>query len=83
MHEEPTLWSSLAEHWQVARKLRSLQIYYDPGKCRGIWQCYEVCPVGCWVPDRARRKAVHQNPDLCVACGACVLQCPEGAIELR
>jgi NAD-dependent dihydropyrimidine dehydrogenase PreA subunit len=82
MSTEPTFWSSLAEHWEIARKLRALQIHYYPEKCIGAWQCYEVCPVGCWTPDRASRKAIH-DPERCVACGACVLQCPEGAIELK
>jgi NAD-dependent dihydropyrimidine dehydrogenase PreA subunit len=81
--ETPTFWATLVEHLQVARTLRGLRIYFDAGKCTGVWQCYEVCPVGCWTPDRERRVVVHHNPELCIACGACVLQCPEGAIELR
>jgi NAD-dependent dihydropyrimidine dehydrogenase PreA subunit len=83
MSTHPTFWSSLAEHWQVARTLRGLQIHFDPEKCTGVWQCYEVCPVGCWTPDYERRKVVFHDPELCIACRACVLQCPEDAIELR
>jgi NAD-dependent dihydropyrimidine dehydrogenase PreA subunit len=83
MESKPTLWSSMAEHWQIARSLRGLQIHFYPEKCKGVWQCYQVCPVGCWTPDRARRVAVFHDPDKCIACGACVLQCPEDAIELR
>ena len=83
MSTEPTLWSSLAEHWRIARRLRGLQIYFDPEKCTGVWQCYEVCPVGCWAPDRVRRVVVFNDPERCIACGACVLQCPENAIELK
>ncbi|MGD8752197.1 MAG: ferredoxin family protein [Anaerolineales bacterium] len=83
MERDPTFWSSIAEHWEVARHLRSLQIHFYPEKCKGVWQCYEVCPVGCWAPDRERRVVVFHDPEWCVACGACVLQCPEGAIELK
>lgn len=83
MSTEPTFWSSLAEHLTVARRLRGLQIHFDPEKCKGVWQCYEVCPVGSWTPDRARRVVIYHNPEWCIACGACVLQCPEGAIELN
>jgi NAD-dependent dihydropyrimidine dehydrogenase PreA subunit len=83
MRRDPTFWSSLAEHIQIARRLRGLQIYFKPDRCVGVWQCYEVCPVGCWTPDRERRKAVFKHGERCVACGACVLQCPEKAIELR
>jgi NAD-dependent dihydropyrimidine dehydrogenase PreA subunit len=69
-----------ARHLTDARKL---QIYFDPEKCTGVWQCYEVCPTSCWAPDMEARKATFHDGDHCIACGACVLQCPEGAIELR
>jgi NAD-dependent dihydropyrimidine dehydrogenase PreA subunit len=81
--EEPTLWGSLAEHWEIARTLRGLRIHFDPAKCRGVWQCYQVCPVGCWTPDYEKGVAIHHHTERCIACGACVLQCPEGAIELK
>jgi len=80
---EPTFLSSLKEHLKIARELRHLEIHFDPEKCRGIWQCYEVCPIGCWTPNYETRVAIFHNPELCIACGACVLQCPEDAIELR
>jgi NAD-dependent dihydropyrimidine dehydrogenase PreA subunit len=70
---------------EEAKKLitqRRLRIRFDPEKCTGIWQCYEVCPTGCWTPDLNARKAIFHNGDRCIACGACVLQCPKGAIEL-
>ncbi|NOY98206.1 MAG: ferredoxin family protein [Chloroflexi bacterium] len=83
MGSEPGLMDTLAEHWEIAKKLRSLQIHFDPEKCKGVWQCYEVCPIGCWTPDYERRVAIFHDPEKCVACGACVLQCPEDAIELK
>lgn len=83
MSDSPTLWSSLTEHLEIARQLRSLQIQFDSEKCAGTWQCYEVCPVGCWTPDRLNRIVKFHDPEQCIACGACVLQCPERAIELR
>lgn len=83
MSDTPTLWSSLLEHWEIARTLRGLQIQFDPEKCTGVWQCYEVCPVGSWTPDYNRRVVIFHNPELCIACGACVLQCPQAAIELK
>lgn len=78
----PKLGSLLAEHWRLAQELRFLQIELDTEKCKGTWQCYEVCPVGCWTPDYDRRKVIFHDAELCIACGACVLQCPEDAIEL-
>jgi NAD-dependent dihydropyrimidine dehydrogenase PreA subunit len=82
MSANPTFWSAVAQHWEIARHLRSLRIDFDPDKCIGTWQCYEVCPVGCWMPDLESRVA-KLDSEMCVACGACVLQCPEDAIELK
>jgi NAD-dependent dihydropyrimidine dehydrogenase PreA subunit len=83
MTEQPTFLSSLMEHGDIAMKLRKMKIYFDPEKCTGVWQCYEVCPMGRWQPDREHRKVVELEERVCIACGACVLQCPEKAIELR
>jgi NAD-dependent dihydropyrimidine dehydrogenase PreA subunit len=83
MAGEPSLRTSLAQHWQIARNLRNMRIYFYPERCKGVWQCYEVCPIGCWTPDRKRRVAVFHDPELCIACGACVRQCPNDAIELK
>jgi len=83
MAESPGLGSLLAEHWRLARQLRHLRIHFDAARCKGVWECYEVCPVGCWLPDRVRGAAIFQDGEGCIACGACVLQCPERAIELR
>jgi NAD-dependent dihydropyrimidine dehydrogenase PreA subunit len=81
--QRPTLRESLLEHLAIARTLRDLQIHFDESKCVGAWECYAVCPVGCWTPDYARRKAIFHNAERCIACNACVLQCPEDAIRLE
>ena len=83
MATNPTLLSSMKEHLKLARELRSLKIHFSPEKCKGIWQCYDVCPVGCWTPDYEQRVAIFHHAERCIACGACVLQCPEDAIELH
>jgi NAD-dependent dihydropyrimidine dehydrogenase PreA subunit len=59
-----------------------LRITYNPDQCNGCWQCYEVCPTGRWSPDHESRRARFSDPDQCVACGACVLQCLKKAIQL-
>jgi NAD-dependent dihydropyrimidine dehydrogenase PreA subunit len=76
-------WTSLLEYEKKSQVQQNGRIRFAPEKCRGIWQCCEVCPVGCWSADRVNRKAVFQNGDSCIGCGACVLQCPEGAITLE
>jgi NAD-dependent dihydropyrimidine dehydrogenase PreA subunit len=72
----------MLDELQKVRTLRRLTIHLDVEKCKGTWQCYNVCPIGCWTPNRVTRKVLFHDPDLCIACGACVLQCPEDAIEL-
>jgi NAD-dependent dihydropyrimidine dehydrogenase PreA subunit len=83
MSNNPTFLSSLTENLYHARTLRKLRIHFYPEKCKGVWQCYDVCPIGCWTPDRSNRVVIFHDPQLCIACGACVLQCPEDAIELK
>ena len=83
MGEGPSLRSLLLEHLHLARTLRRLEIHYDPGSCSGVWECYQVCPVDCWTPDYEKQVVLFHHPERCIACGACVLQCPQRAIELR
>lgn len=70
------------EHVRLAIILRRLEIKFDPSICQGVWECYEVCPVDCWKPDYEAGIVVFQGAERCIACNACVLQCPHGAIEL-
>ena len=44
--------------------------------------CIEVCPVECIVPGVAGSEwpMVYIDPDTCIDCGACVTECPFGAI---
>ena len=83
MSIHPSLRSSLQDQLRFARELRGLTIQFDQDKCKGTWECYNVCPVGCWTPDRQARVVVFHDPAHCIACGACVLQCPKDAIELK
>ncbi|HEY63519.1 MAG TPA: 4Fe-4S binding protein [Caldilineae bacterium] len=83
MEAKQGLWTALREHVRLARELRRLRIHFHSERCRGCWQCYEVCPIGCWMPDRERRAVMFQHAQRCIACGACVLQCPTDAIELK
>lgn len=44
--------------------------------------CIEVCPVECIVPGITAEgwPMVYIDPDTCIDCGACVPECPYGAI---
>lgn len=59
---------------------RLLHIKLDTEACQGRALCREVCPKNCYVIDAHRHKAVIAEPDACVQCGACVVQCPEDAL---
>jgi NAD-dependent dihydropyrimidine dehydrogenase PreA subunit len=80
--KEPRMMELMAEHLELARTLRKLKINFDPDKCSGIWECIQVCPVDCWEKVEGTRQAVFARPENCIACKACVLQCPEGVIKL-
>jgi NAD-dependent dihydropyrimidine dehydrogenase PreA subunit len=68
-------WDWFTTAWGKAARL-------DPTLCKGCWSCYDVCPVGCFRPDSHARIVRMVRQDACVACAACVLQCPEGALQM-
>ena len=79
----PGMIDLIKEQWHLALHLRRMRIVFDADRCKGFFECYEVCPVDCWEPDEAARVVNFQKAEACIACGSCVLQCPEDAIELR
>lgn len=57
-------------------------VYLDAQICSGCQICYEVCPVGCFrLAENSSEIELHY-PKLCIACGACQLQCPSRAAQL-
>lgn len=55
---------------------------YDPVKCTGCEKCTEVCPHAIFAMG-GDGKAEMGDRDLCIECGACMLNCPFGAITVR
>jgi len=53
----------------------------DRQKCNGCKMCITVCPHE--VFELQDKKAFIKNKDLCMECGACQKNCPEGAISVR
>lgn len=51
--------------------------------CCADASCVPVCPVDCIrpVPDGAPAQMLYIDPDACVDCGACMAECPVGAIH--
>lgn len=59
---------------------RWLEVVLDEEKCRGAGFCEQVCPRNCYEVDHVRHKATRPRADLCVQCGACIVQCPFDAL---
>lgn len=74
--------ATLRNFWQFMVSAIFKTVRWDEGLCSGCLTCYDVCPVGCCLPDPATKKIQEPDQARCVACGACVLQCPEGALAL-
>jgi NAD-dependent dihydropyrimidine dehydrogenase PreA subunit len=53
----------------------------DSSKCSGCGMCVLVCPHRVFKLNS--RIAVIKNIDMCMECGACALNCRDGAISVR
>jgi NAD-dependent dihydropyrimidine dehydrogenase PreA subunit len=65
------------------RAIVKKKVHLDKEKCTGCSMCYEVCPKGVYRVDEAERKSEMANPNECIVCRACVVQCPVEAISLH
>jgi NAD-dependent dihydropyrimidine dehydrogenase PreA subunit len=61
-------------------KERSWKVEIDKAKCRGAGICEQVCPRNCYEVDRKQHIATIPRQELCVRCGACIVQCPFDAL---
>ncbi|MDH5695496.1 MAG: 4Fe-4S binding protein [Dehalococcoidia bacterium] len=60
------------------------KIALNQTNCTACGICYDVCPRGVYEMGRGERKGVAiKYPELCEACEACVVQCPEEALSFR
>ena len=65
-----------------------VKITIDYNKCDGDGTCASVCPVSVYEMQEkpefgGKKKAVAVNPDACIVCRACEVQCPQQAITIE
>jgi NAD-dependent dihydropyrimidine dehydrogenase PreA subunit len=56
-------------------------ITLDRTRCNGCRMCLKICPHA--VFGAASREVEILEPDRCMECGACVLNCSEGALTVN
>jgi NAD-dependent dihydropyrimidine dehydrogenase PreA subunit len=56
-------------------------LHYYPERCINCRYCTRVCPQGVFAEGKERAHLV--SPASCMECGACALNCPVQAIEVR
>ena len=62
---------------------RRWRVVLDRERCRGVFNCWEVCPEACFEKREDRRQVDLAHDERCVRCGACVVQCPMDALFLE
>ena len=60
------------------------EIKIDLNTCVGDGLCAEKCPMSVLEITTAGKKKIARvaNPDLCIECHTCELECPYGAIKV-
>jgi len=53
----------------------------DLSKCSGNETCVDMCPVS--VYEIKNKKSIAVNPETCIGCRACEVQCPNVAITIE
>jgi len=54
---------------------------YRPKLCTNCGLCSQVCPQGVFLPGKNAARMV--NRAACIECGACMLNCAPGAIQVQ
>lgn len=58
----------------------------DYKKCTSCFTCIDVCPMEVYAKDKDKKGKevpVVKQPDECIGCKACEVQCPAEAIKVK
>lgn len=59
---------------------KSQIVYTNKAHCRDCYRCLRVCPVKAI---RMEAGQAYVVPELCISCGTCIRECPQGAKTFR
>ncbi len=60
---------------------KDFTVVLDEERCAGAWACVAVCPEAVFAKDEPAHTVRITRADLCIRCGACVVQCPQDALS--
>jgi len=59
------------------------EVVFDYEKCTGCTTCSQACPADSILMEEKKPRMKARGQNECIACGACIAICPEGAIRLK
>jgi NAD-dependent dihydropyrimidine dehydrogenase PreA subunit len=71
------------DNFRIRLILGIIHIRFKEEACIGCGKCEDVCPMGVYTIDGERKKSLSAAPHRCIACTACVKQCPAEALYLQ
>jgi ferredoxin len=62
---------------------KAWHVVLDVERCRGVYNCWAVCPEACFEKRDDARVVALAHDDRCIRCGACIVQCPLDALAFE